>query len=496
MRKTLMIFLALVLVCGCGTALAAQAVSAPREEILFQEHIFSGDPAAADGLTVQLKTGMRYKLNWESTVQFSAQDYRAETSFRFLPAGQAEQPEMSYRGVEINFYHDAATTGSDDVFGFSTAYQSLLDTLSPGESGSMTIRFADYYDEYPFEFSIDLPGVNYDPLVNWQDASADSEWLGERAQVALGCFFRIPVLQDEYVELGIDKNMDGSGSARSISSVREGDRFWMNVESVITDDTCFFWFGNRTDKDRLVDTSRIPGGYGIYILPYVQSEADSFPVTYLCADQLACFFPLDPAVEIRHLGLTPDGSALVLHTVENNIYYVTLIDVKTAAVLQKLAVMDDFTDEDYTNITETDDFTCIRVSERRICVLTQEADGRFRVALTSDFDSELPFAVGHSSTSEMAFDGERLALVRNDETVLVNGAASTKRYLAGSTAGLITEDGTYVDNCGFTIAVFDASGLAYYGGYRSSLEGVNYVSNDVTYDQLVLPQSIRLSWEA
>ena len=41
MRKTLMIFLALVLVCGCGTALAAQAVSAPREEILFQEHIFS-----------------------------------------------------------------------------------------------------------------------------------------------------------------------------------------------------------------------------------------------------------------------------------------------------------------------------------------------------------------------------------------------------------------------------------------------------------------------
>lgn len=175
---------------------------------------------------------------------------------------------MSYRGVEINFYHDAATTGSDDVFGFSTAYQSLLDTLSPGESGSMTIRFADYYDEYPFEFSIDLPGVNYDPLVNWQDASADSEWLGERAQAALGRFFRIPVLQDEYVELGIDKNMDGTGSGRSISSVMEGDRFWMNVESVITDDTCFFWFGNRTDKDRLVDTSRIPGGYGIYMLPY------------------------------------------------------------------------------------------------------------------------------------------------------------------------------------------------------------------------------------
>ena len=165
MRKTLMIFLALVLVCGCGTALAAQAVSAPREEILFQEHIFSGDPAAADGLTVQLKAGMRYKLNWESTVQFSAQNYRAETSFRFLPAGQAEQQEIRYRGVEINFYRDAATSGDADVFGFSTAYRSPAGHACRRRrrAAPVTIRFADYYDEYPFEFSIDLPGVNYRP---------------------------------------------------------------------------------------------------------------------------------------------------------------------------------------------------------------------------------------------------------------------------------------------------------------------------------------------
>lgn len=85
MRKTLMIFLALVLVCGCGTALAAQAVSTSREEILFQEHIFSGDPAAADGLTVQLKTGMRYKLNWESTVQFPRRITARRRASAFCP---------------------------------------------------------------------------------------------------------------------------------------------------------------------------------------------------------------------------------------------------------------------------------------------------------------------------------------------------------------------------------------------------------------------------
>ena len=504
MRKTLVIFLALVLVCGCGASLAAQAVGALREDITFQEHIFSGNPAAADGLTVQLKTGMRYKLNWESTVQFSAQDYRAETSFRFLPSGRAEQREVSYHGVEINFYRDAATTGSDDVFGFSTAYQSLLDTLSPGESGSMTIRFADYYDEYPFEFSIDLPGVRYETLANWENVSEDSEWLGERAQAALGRYFRIPVLPDEYVELGIDKDMDGKGSARSISSVMEGDRFWMNTECVVTDDACFFWFSNRTDQDKLVDTSLIPGGYGIYMLPYgplsPEAEASAFyggNTNEVYTDQLTCFFPVDPETRIEHLWLTPDKTRLLLHTVENNIYYVTLIDCKTGAVLQKLEVSTFDPKENYANITETADFVCIQQTQGRICVLTQDADGLYQLALLSEYSPDALYSPVYATVRAMAFDGSRLAIVNNDETVLVNYDNYTKGYLAGSTEALITPDGTYVDNCGFILTVFDETGLAYSGGYVSSLEGCNYVNGRaMRYEDLIQPDTITLSWQA
>ena len=504
MRKTLIVFLALVLICGCGAALAARAVSAPREEITFQENIFSGDPAAADGLTVQLKAGMQHKLNWESTVRFSAQDYRAETSFRFLPAGQAEQQDLSCNGVEINFYHDAATSGDADAFGFSEAYQSLLDTLSPGESGSMTIRFADYYDNYPFEFRIDLPGVRYDTLADWEDVSEDSEWPGERAQAALGRFFRIPVLADEYVELGIDKNMDGKGSARSISSVREGDRFWMNTESVVTDDACFFWFGNRTDEDQLIDTSRIPGGYGIYMLPYgplgPDAEASAFyggNVNEVYTDQLACFFPVDPESRIEHLGLTPDKTRLLLHTVENNMYYVTLIDCKTGAALQKLAISDFDPKDNYVNIAETADFICIQQSQGRVIVLTQDADGLYELALRSDYSPDDLYAPVYATVRTMAFDGRRLAIVNNDETVLSNDGASAAAYLAGSTEALITPDGTYVDNCGFILTVFDETGLAYSGGYVSSLEHCNYVNGRaMRYEDLIQPDTITLSWQA
>ena len=97
----------------------------------------------------------------------------------------------------------------------------------------------------------------------------------------------------------------------------------------------------------------------------------------------------------------------------------------------------------------------------------------------------------------MAFDGKRLAIVNNDETVLANDDNRTKSYLAGTTEALITPDGTYVDNCGFILTVFDETGLAYSGGYVSSLEGCNYVNGRaMRYEDLIQPDTITLSWQA
>lgn len=93
------------------------------------------------------------------------------------------------------------------------------------------------------------------------------------------------------------------------------------------------------------------------------SEASAFyggNTNEVYTDQLTCFFPVDPETRIEHLGLTPDKSQLLLHTVENNMYYVTLIDCKTGDTLQKLAVSDFEPEDDYVNITETADFVCIQ----------------------------------------------------------------------------------------------------------------------------------------
>ena len=72
MRKTLIVFLALALVCACGAAVCTHAVAAPREDVTFDEHVFAGDPAAAAGLQVQLQAALRQNLFWDSTVRFFA----------------------------------------------------------------------------------------------------------------------------------------------------------------------------------------------------------------------------------------------------------------------------------------------------------------------------------------------------------------------------------------------------------------------------------------
>ena len=496
MRKTLIVFLALALVCACGAAVCTHAVAAPREDVTFDEHVFAGDPAAAAGLQVQLQAALRQNLFWDSTMRFSGRDYTADTAFRFSPVAVSREQPRQYSGVEVDTRVNVWTGSDTNPFGYGRAYQEILDTLEPGQTGTKVIRVADYYDEYPLWFSVDLPNLFITTLDSWDDHDAYATDAERDAMHALRDFFRIPVLPDEYVELQIDKDMDGSSSSYGVSSVQQGDRYWPSSECVVTESACYFRLSNRTANGKLVDMSRIPGGYGIYILPYVQSEADSFPDTYLCADQLACFFPLDPAVEIRHLGLTPDGSALALHTVENNIYYVTLIDCKTGEVLQKLAVSDFEPEDDYVNITETEDFVCIQQTQGRICVLTQDADGLYQIALRSDYLPDDLYSPVYATVRAMAFDGKRLAIVNNDETVLANDDNRTKSYLAGTTEALITLDGAYFDNCGFTLTVFDQTGVAYSGAYVSSLESANYLTGGtLNMDHLVLPYSIALSWK-
>ena len=119
MRKTLIVFLALALVCACGAAVCTHAVAAPREDVTFDEHVFAGDPAAAAGLQVQLQAALRQNLFWDSTVRFSGRDYTADTAFRFSPVAVSREQPRQYSGVEVDTRVNVWTDSDTNPFGSS-----------------------------------------------------------------------------------------------------------------------------------------------------------------------------------------------------------------------------------------------------------------------------------------------------------------------------------------------------------------------------------------
>lgn len=83
MRKYPILMLALALLLGVSAVFAARAMDAPKDQVAFTERVIYGDPAAADGLTVELHEQYRNYLHWASTLSFTESSYTAHTDYTF-----------------------------------------------------------------------------------------------------------------------------------------------------------------------------------------------------------------------------------------------------------------------------------------------------------------------------------------------------------------------------------------------------------------------------
>lgn len=501
MRKTLVLFLVLALVCGCGAVLAAQAVSAPRADVAFREEVVSGDPAAAAGLEAVYDVRMNDRLIWDSTLRFSGNDYTYDTAFRYVPRGEEADPQLTYNGVMIDLIRDAGITGSDlDVnpYGYGTAFRQLLDDTEPGSTGTTVIRVADYYEEYPLRFTVDLPDFTFSDMDDAEEEARYPEPMARTCR-ALREFFRIPTLPDEYLELDVDKNVDGTCSSRGLSSVDKGDAFNLSTESVLTEGGCYFWFSNRTRNGKTVDTSRIPGGYGVYLLPLVESQWSDWAEGMLPdPDGLRVFYPVDPAAEILHAGLSRDETRLLLYTRENGKYMLRVIGLSSGELLQELtiAACSGDADEEWLNIFELPDFICLRQSDSTLYVLTEREDGQYQLALQCPLTGADDLWFTTSGANTMAFDGTRLVIAGNNTRYAAYAGGTVYKQLSdGAEVTLYPNEDFYsYDSCGLYLLVFDASGLIYRGVYYSSLEDTLEDPQNRSYSQTILPNALQLSW--
>lgn len=477
MRKAMILTLLLLILSVGGVCVTAANVYAAHDQVQLTERVSGGDRSAADGLTVRLSSTYENRLRWDTTLPLDSPD-GVRTEYRFSARQVPEPYERPRFGIflytELGPIY-SSLDGNEPLSGVALAYQELAKTVGPGEKKNMEIRLRDYTDYYPLSVMLDFPGsyASFDAVdeaYGWDPEPGTAYY----ALSKLRDYFKIPVLEETRWEISLGRSQNGAvnhvGSSLSDSSY---DSFEMQTISVLTDDACYFTFDPHSANGAVMDTSEIPGGYGIYRLPYAEERHDEngHLVFGVDADGLETVYALDPEIHALYLHTDPEQGKLLLHAVENGKYMLTVIDLATMETLQKLELMDYDCASCSSTIFDEGSFIAVLAQD------WEEPTGMAAVIAVNDAgEYEFQYLCGlradaalyYLAQTALAFDGEKLAI-----------------------SDFLRDSGT---SCSFFLEVYDASGLLYYGEFQNSLD-TGYDPADYAFHCLPYGSSaIALTW--
>ncbi len=499
MKRSFIILLVLLVAAVAGAGWAAADVNEAKDQIEIEEVVLYGDREAAAGLTVRTRNTYDHRLFWDTVYTMEEDSAKAETAFDFSAMQENEGWFSEDDGVRLESYYvygfDPDRDDEEPAYGLEKAYQELYDTLEPGEEAKKIINVKDYMTYYPVQVELEMPGASYwymddEDAVQMLDAEFDERRSVAEAALFLWNYFRIPVLPGEQVEIQVGKSAV-SGSATigggqiaattAIGSANIGDAFNFTTVSALTESVCYFTFNTHSNEGQIVDTSHLADGYGIYMLPFHEADENSGGYEI---ENFANMYPLDPAIQVIDLSVSEDGMDLLLHAVEDGQYVITVIDTETKEPKQKLVVCDWPEDGYGWWLYEYEDFFAAAVPRDRLVVISQNEAGEYEIDLLVpvDHDEEDDYPIYLNYNEAMAFDGEKLAVSRT-----MGGGSCTDFY----------------------VAVYDASGLIYYGEYYNSLSAENdnayayvganwgyvYYESNVPGCEAMFEDPIQLEWK-
>ena len=406
-----------------------------KDQVVINETVLYGDKRAADGLSLDITVQCNYRLFW-NTVYTVGEEPTVSTDFEFHQAQKYDGPT----GIPFRFYLDSRFGGYGSSTGFRgidltgeiTPFEDVASRTNPGEERNETVYVEDYYDFYPIRVGIDGPariGINEDN------------------QRLFNEFFKIPVHPEHRVAITIRKDEAGNVRSIGLGMVRDADVYFV-IQSVATENDCFFTVSPQTTDGKLLDTSFVPGGYGIYHFPRNSREQT---LNTLATDDLRNVFSIDAAKStVAALETSTDGSKLLLVTEEDGVYMLTVIDAKTFEELQKLKVLDVLGEDAQKAILlglfVHDDFMVFMISDGRLVLFDSDEIGHYRIKFFGDLAQldELRYILYRPAA--MDYNGEQLVIAA-------------------------TQDGYFSPRyCSFYLAVFSATGLVYAGYYEHNLD--------------------------
>lgn len=476
MRRIVILLLAVVIALAAvlGTSLA---VGASQEQLTHEEQVLHGDPAAAQGLNISLRYGFGHNyLQW-FTDRSHKEEISSQTDFRcYMVAPNFNYSTPDYRGVSMevvgsymgmdyleDIFRMEIRNGSTDVFpGMLGAYQRLYNDTPEGGLTNTYIRFADHCEYYPLAGVIELPTGGY----HWNAYSHSSYfWGGKETAEAFNEYFKIPVLPDDQLQVVVDKRTGTVMESVDVTYRRKGEDWYdMHTVGICNKNTAYFTFDATTEKGNTVDTSLIPGGYGLYSFSFDDKGKVDM-------DSLKTLRPLDPTFVPYEMKLDEEFNNLHYFTTKDNSIYLTVVNLDTLETLQEICVQS--ADEKSWQYYRLQDNCIISIVEdNRITVWQKNAVGLYEYRFTAALQEK---NTAHDYyLAQFAFDGERLAV----------GSRIEGQY--------IVEENIFSGDpiSGYSLEIYTEEGCVYSGRYTASLESMD----TRWYDQRCWLHDIALTW--
>lgn len=472
-----LVILALAVLVGFSAVLGTSlATGATQEQLSHEETVLLGDPAAADGLSLSLRYTYRGYLEWFSQYRFGSLD-TCQTDFRcYTVEPDFTETAVDYRGVVMSgisnymgmdylediFRMEMMNGNTGSFTGLLRAYKEVYDATAEGELTVTYLRIADHCEFYPLAGYLELPRGG--GLWNYYSTSgylAD----GKEAAEAFNAYFKIPVLEDDWMLTVVDKRSGSVMEAVDVTEARKGeDWYYMDSVGVCHENTAYFTFDALTNKGNVVDTSLIPGGYGLYSVEFDDNGNVDFST-------LSTRLSMDPAYRPEDMTVDEEFGNLHYFSTRDGGMYLTVVDLDTMEVLQNICIHK--AEEGSWQYYKQLDNCIVAVEEdERLAVWQKNAQGLYEYCFTADIpEGENGFDL---YDAQFAFDGERLAVVNREGTKL-------EEY------GNIY---TYI-RCGCSLSVYSAEGCVYRGLYTASLEP----EDPNREDERCWLQDIQVVWE-
>ncbi len=452
MKKALAMFLVFAVLLTSGAVWTFADAYKEQDNVIFTEKTVYGDIKYVNGIDVKRCIHLD-DARWNSVCSINEGNVTAQTAFTYYDFGRKYEGGPDYHSIWLSTvsYPDFSGSVRNDKK-LTEERKKLQDDFDELTKDSLdnpvtvTFKLRDYYEYYPIGVSLWLPDATN--IYGEADYEAADDVVKQFRE-----FFKIPVPDSEFTTVKAAVSYGAGGRIETIAE--KTHNYFFNTLSAVCDSAAYFTFDNKfPDSDERVDTSLIPGGYGIYRLPYEKSTDEDLlnetVHTKVHADKLEMVYPLSEDDYIFEMMASFDKKHIYLLTKEDGKYYFTVVDEKTMTDLQKFEL--DMNEGFVSFHSAQDGYVVItRHSEKEgtDILLYEENDGLYE----KKADINTTYTIFDSN---IYWDGERLAAVKTYDAVRENTDLWGHYELQYT--------------CGFTLTVFDSEKTLYCGNYASSLD--------------------------